>query len=126
MFTPVFVYGTLMQGGSNHYLLDAASCLGEFRTGPDFSLVNLGAFPAAIDGGDTSISGEVYLVDDRELAELDELEGYPDLYQRDKIVVASADGSQEKVRAYIYFMSPAGIENWDHEQIKSGRWGSNE
>ncbi len=126
MFTPVFVYGTLMQGGSNHYLLDEASCLGAFKTRAIYSLVNLGSFPAAIVGGDTPIEGEVYLVSDGELEQLDALEGYPSLYQREKTVVTSLGGNKEKILAYIYFMSKDSIESWDYDPIKSGRWSLDE
>lgn len=49
----VFVYGTLLRGGVNHYLLDGAVYLGPQRTEPCFSLHNLGAYPGLARGGHT-------------------------------------------------------------------------
>ena len=78
----VFVYGTLQQGCSNHILLAGSTCLGPAVTEDAFVLRTLvderGHRGIPFVGRDLPIGpvhGEVYLVDDRTLAELDRLEG---------------------------------------------------
>jgi len=78
----VFVYGTLLRGDVNHYLLDGAEFLGPHRTVPCFTLHLLGAYPGLARGGSTAVHGEVYQVDGAGLRRLDRLEDYPRLYDR--------------------------------------------
>ena len=78
----VFVYGTLLRGEVNHYLLSGAEPLGPHRTEPCYTLFHLGAYPGVAPGGGTAIHGEVYGVDGAGLARLDQLEDYPRLYDR--------------------------------------------
>lgn len=77
----VFVYGTLRAGESNHGLLVNSECLGVCQTLPQFGLFDLGPYPAVV-SGDQAIVGEVYRVDLNTMANLDELEEYPNLYDR--------------------------------------------
>jgi gamma-glutamylcyclotransferase (GGCT)/AIG2-like uncharacterized protein YtfP len=93
--SPIFVYGTLLSGGPNHYLLAGSQTAGPARTAAAFDLVDLGAFPALVRGGDTAVRGEVYLVSDEVKRALDELEG--DLYERS--VITLDDG--RRVEAYL-------------------------
>ncbi|MCG7498710.1 gamma-glutamylcyclotransferase [Vibrio sp. Of7-15] len=79
----VFVYGTLREGESNHGLLESSEYLGSCQTLPQFALFDLGPYPAAI-LGKTAIVGEVYRVDILTMANLDQLEEYPKLYDRIK------------------------------------------
>lgn len=81
----VFVYGTLLAGESNHRQLEGARLLAVRRTEPRYTLVDLGAFPALMEGGTTAITGEVYDVDDELLRALDRFEGVPTLYRRTRI-----------------------------------------
>jgi gamma-glutamylcyclotransferase (GGCT)/AIG2-like uncharacterized protein YtfP len=81
----VFAYGTLMSGENNHRQLRGARLLAVRRTEPRYTLVSLGAYPALLDGGTTSITGEVYDVDDDLLRALDRFEGVPTLYRRERI-----------------------------------------
>ena len=83
--TRVFVYGTLKRGHGNHLLLCASRFLGECHTPPVYSLHDLGFFPGLVSGGQTSITGEVYEVNDDTLEALDVLEGYPRFYDRELI-----------------------------------------
>jgi gamma-glutamylcyclotransferase (GGCT)/AIG2-like uncharacterized protein YtfP len=80
----LFVYGTLRRGESNHYLLEPAQCLGQHQTRPEFTLYDLGPYPAVIEGHD-AIIGEVYLIDEETLANVDELEDCPVEYRREQI-----------------------------------------
>ena len=81
----VFVYGTLLSGEPNHYLLHGQLLVGEARTRAQFNLVSLGAFPALVAGGEVAVRGEVYDIDAATLAALDRLEGYPGFYAREPV-----------------------------------------
>ncbi len=83
--TKVFVYGTLLRGQPNHHLLDDRDLISEAATNPNFTLITLGAFPAMIQGGSTSVQGELYQVDPATLVALDRLEGHPSFYRRQSI-----------------------------------------
>jgi gamma-glutamylcyclotransferase (GGCT)/AIG2-like uncharacterized protein YtfP len=115
MITRVFVYGTLRRGEGNHRLLAGARCVGAARTAPAFTLRDLGAYPAMLAGGATSVVGEVYEVDELTLDVLDRLEGHPRFYRREPI--ALADGAH--VEAYLL---PADRAWGLTRTIESGDW----
>ena len=110
----VFVYGTLLRGESNHRLLKNAEFVGEARTASEYDLVNLGAFPGMVSGGNTSIKGEIFSVDDGTLRALDRLEGHPRFYRRTKMEV---DGFGA-VEGYLF---PRSRMN-GYDCIESGDW----
>ena len=93
----IMAYGTLMQGEPNHHLLANSRFLGEASTAPEFTLVNMGAYPAMVEDGTTAVKGEVYEVNAITLAELDSLEGAPVFYKRRMITLANG----RRVIAYI-------------------------
>lgn len=74
----IAVYGTLKRGNGNYnYLLKGKSkFLGQFKTNPQFTMYSLGGFPAVVPKGNTSITVEVFEVDDHVKASVDSLEGY--------------------------------------------------
>src|SRR6185369_15036295 len=78
----LFVYGTLRLGECNHAQMDGARALGSARTRPDFTLVDLGPYPALVAGGRESVGGELYDVDPAHLARLDDFEEAPAFYER--------------------------------------------
>lgn len=79
----VFVYGTLRPGEHNHHYLEAAAHLGHHTTAPRFTLYDTGhSYPAALDRGDTGLTGDVFAVDTATFGLLDALEGYPVHYTR--------------------------------------------
>jgi gamma-glutamylaminecyclotransferase len=94
----LFVYGTLLPGQPNAVHLAGARRLGPAATTARFHLLDCshlpgyGCFPALRPGGDTSVKGELYLVDPRQLAALDLFEGHPDLFTR--VAVGLAGGGQ--------------------------------
>jgi len=94
----LFVYGTLKRGGHFHSLLPGVYFSPAF-TLPHYSLVDLGAFPALVEGGSFSVSGEVYDVDS--FAVSDRIEGHPNFYRRKEIEVVTKEGLTT-VAAYIY------------------------
>jgi gamma-glutamylaminecyclotransferase len=110
----VFVYGTLLRGEPNHELLSRSRFLGEARTEPSYTLVDMGAFPAMIHQGSTSVVGEVFEVTDDVLDALDELEGHPDWYTRTTITLSNG------IVAETYLRDPAKFDG--RPVIDSGSW----
>ena len=76
----LFVYGSLKRGGQHHDQLRGARFVGQAVTTPSYALVSLGDYLALVSGGDATVPGEVYEVDEALLQLLDEFEG-PD-YER--------------------------------------------
>jgi len=85
--TMVFVYGTLRPGEANHHLLagQGAKRIRGARTEPSFRFLDLGAYPAMVEGGSTSVVGELFMVASEQLKALDRLEGHPTYYRRVEI-----------------------------------------
>lgn len=110
----VFVYGSLKRGFRHHDQLAGARFVREARTAPHYALVVDGDYPALVEGGATSVAGEVFDVSAAHLAELDGFEEVPDLYVRAEIELD--DG--ERVLAYLL---PAGRAR-DVRVIASGVW----
>jgi gamma-glutamylcyclotransferase (GGCT)/AIG2-like uncharacterized protein YtfP len=71
----VAVYGTLKEGCSNHELLDDAEFIGEDWLF-DFTLYDLGPYPAIKRGNSDGVFVEVYRITKSQLYRLDQLEGY--------------------------------------------------
>lgn len=109
----VFVYGSLRHGGALNGALSTAEFIGTTKTHPQYSLYSLGAFPALIAGGNTSVVGEVYEVTPRVLADLDRIEGHPHFYVRTPIELE--DGTNAEV--YLLPEEPRGCE-----VVASGDW----
>lgn len=87
----VFVYGTLRRGGTNHYMLETSEFLGSHQTESRYTLFRLGQFPAVVARGETSITGEVYRIEDDVLSLLDELECYPHVFSRQLITTPAGE-----------------------------------
>jgi gamma-glutamylcyclotransferase (GGCT)/AIG2-like uncharacterized protein YtfP len=79
----VFVYGSLKRHMANHRELQGAAWLCEARI-EGLTLHDLGPFPMAIRSSEAgcTITGEVYRVGPKLLANLDRFEGVPRLYER--------------------------------------------
>jgi gamma-glutamylaminecyclotransferase len=76
MSATVFVYGTLKRGQSNHHWIAGQRYLGPAKTLESYALYDLGGYPGMIEMQEgESIHGELWLVDDTTLAQLDILEG---------------------------------------------------
>ncbi len=110
----IFVYGSLMQGQSNHGLLAGSRSGGPARTLPRYTLLDLGEFPGLLAGGTTAVSGEVYEVSAAVLAELDRLEEHPNVYERLPVALASGEPAQ------AYLLQPR--RRRGAPEIGSGRW----
>ena len=89
--TLVFVYGRLRMGEADHSFLNDARLVAKTETAAAFELVDLGGLPALVEGGAQSVHGEVYAVDARTLAMIDEIEDHPETFRRTRIELV--DGS---------------------------------
>lgn len=113
-----------MQGHANHRVLVAmgARRVGEAKSAQGRTLVDLGPYPALLpldesrDRDAAAVAGEVYELEDARLAELDEFEGCPDLYRRERIALAGDAGD-----AWTYVL--AGPPGADAKVIATGRYG---
>src|ERR1700759_1705080 len=112
----LFVYGTLRQGAANHAELCGARFAGSAQTAPAYELVDLGAYPAVVEGGDTSIAGELYEVNADLMQRLDTFEDVPILYER-KLVRMALDPARP-VEAYVMRRERAR----NAARIASGDW----
>jgi gamma-glutamylaminecyclotransferase len=87
----VFVYGTLKKGFSNNSFLEDSVCYGKAYTSKRFLLIKDIGLPFVVKdfkhSYSTNIKGEVYLIDDFTLNDLDYLESHPYFYRREQITV---------------------------------------
>lgn len=109
----IFVYGTLRAGEFNATWLGNAVHCGAAVTAPQFTLVDTGSYPAALDYGRTPIVGDLYDVDAATFANLDTLEGYPVFYTRRRITTSAG-------LAWIYLWAATRHREWP--VIQSGDW----
>jgi gamma-glutamylcyclotransferase (GGCT)/AIG2-like uncharacterized protein YtfP len=96
----LFVYGTLKRGQRNHRLLADQRFVRATATAPGFRLYDLGPYPGLVadaDGG--PVQGELFSVSECCMAELDDFEGVPDLF--DRVRVELADGSTAWAYQYM-------------------------
>ena len=72
----IFVYGTLKSGFHRSNVLSSQRYIGVAKTVPHFEMYHYGTYPAMIEKfqSGTSVYGELYEVDDKTLAVLDEIE----------------------------------------------------
>jgi gamma-glutamylaminecyclotransferase len=101
----IFVYGTLKQGFHNHHLVEDAEFICEATTKEKYPMVNTEKyFPYLLNekGVGHHIKGEVYRINTATLAMLDILEGYPDLYTRETIIVLSKG---IELTTLVYFLN---------------------
>jgi gamma-glutamylcyclotransferase (GGCT)/AIG2-like uncharacterized protein YtfP len=81
----VFVYGSLKRGQPNHGELEGCPAEGEAEL-RGLALYDLGPFPMAIPSQEpgSRLQGELYRVENQQLARLDRFEGAPRLYERQR------------------------------------------
>ena len=122
----VFVYGTLMEGESNHHLLAHAKKI-EKRAATNGFLVDTGnGYPALVETGDKVTYGEVYQIEESDLPSLDELEGYSgpgnltNLYERKVQLVKGESGREYAAIVYVFQtdrgMMPIAGNDWRKRQ----------
>lgn len=84
----IFVYGTLRRGQYNHHLLSHSTFVDFVQTAPQFTLVDMGDYPALVHGGHTAVVGELFDINLITLARLDLLEEVPELYRREQLTLS--------------------------------------
>ncbi len=88
----VFVYGTLKRGQCRGSVLMGQVFLGEQTTKPLYQMYKISSFPGIMLAENSSpvpIKGELWSVDEITLRRLDQIEGHPNLFKRDKIELES-------------------------------------
>tara|TARA_R100000935_G_C2839057_1_gene169940 strand:+ start:1260 stop:1610 length:351 start_codon:yes stop_codon:yes gene_type:complete len=109
----VFVYGTLKEGFSNHFILRETVKIGSGLTKKKYAMYSHG-IPFLVENEKVSkITGELYMVDKTTFEVLDMLEGHPNWYIR-KLV--SVNIKNEEHKAWVYFNKKQG------QLIKSGNY----
>ena len=96
----IAVYGSLRRGLGNHrnHLLNS-TYLGTYQTEPIYTLKSLGSFPGLIKKGLTSVTMEVFRVNQTEADGIDSLEGYSgpksknNLYDKETITTPYGEAS---------------------------------
>ncbi len=108
-------YGTLRVNQPLwHVSTRACPYLGTFRV-PGFSLYTNGLFPYAV-RSDESIVVDLFQVNHRVLYICDQIEGYPDHYDRKRIIIPYV-----KVHPWIYF-SRDFLEISHYPKVMDGDW----
>lgn len=97
----IFVYGTLKFNQPNHYWLTnpengIARAISSGKTAKEYPMLiatryNI-PFLLKVPGVGNQINGEIYAINEPMLAKLDELEGHPEFYLREKINIIADDG----------------------------------
>jgi gamma-glutamylcyclotransferase (GGCT)/AIG2-like uncharacterized protein YtfP len=97
----LFVYGTLKRGLANHNLLHGQEFMGEAMTAPRYQLYDKGPHPCLVEveAESVAVHGELWSVDERALARLDEFEDVPHGFVRGPISLSACPGP---VEAYFY------------------------
>jgi len=118
---PVFVYGSLRKGMHLHSYMGKSKLVG-FGYVDGYTLHSLGSFPGINAGEpDNRLYGELYMVNDEVLADLDHIEGYRadeqayNFYNRVK-ETAVIDGNEHKCFLYVY------AKKLDRAVISGGDW----
>lgn len=123
----LFVYGTLLRGGSRHGEFERCGGIAGIVSGTASGvLLDCGAFPGMIPGAGGTVHGEVVGLRDvpAALAHLDGVEGFEGfdaaraLFRRALIAVKTAGGADRLAWTYLW----AGGEK--HPRIDSGDWRS--
>lgn len=70
----LFVYGTLMKGRRNHFLMNDDAYIGDAVL-ENYGLLELSGFPGAVKKEDYRVMGELYRVTEAEKERIDQLEG---------------------------------------------------
>lgn len=110
----LFVYGTELSGEREHALLEGAELVGEARTAPAHTLVDVGPYPALLARGTASVVGELYRIDRALRFRLDVKREVPVLFHR--ITVSLIDGT----RAETYAMKDEQVRG--KRRLAHGDW----
>jgi gamma-glutamylcyclotransferase (GGCT)/AIG2-like uncharacterized protein YtfP len=127
LVTGLFVYGTLLRGGSRHGELERCGGItGVTPATAKGTLLDCGSFPGMVPGPEGTVHGEILELRDLPLAftHLDGIEGFEGfeaaraLFRRALLAVRLADGTDRLTWSYLW----AGGAK--HPRIASGDWRS--
>ncbi len=102
MMNYLFVYGTLMKGHGNNVILKDTKYVCKVETVKKFAM-SVNTIPFLNRLPHRHIKGELYEVSDVILREVDELEGHPDFYIREKIEVICNNIIFSNVYCYFHY-----------------------
>lgn len=122
----VFVYGTLMNGETNHHYLENSKFSG-MATIEGYEMYSMGGYPAIIDG-DGIIIGELYQVPNIDIPSIDMLEGEGSLYIKRCETVTDSNGKSSFAFIYVYNRDCSDLERipaWNREYVWYVSYGSN-
>ncbi|HEV7281037.1 MAG TPA: gamma-glutamylcyclotransferase family protein [Pirellulaceae bacterium] len=111
----IFVYGTLKRGQVRHFALAGQRLLGDAKSRPRYRMVNLGSYPALIEGGASAIAGELWEVDATCLALLDEIESVAEAYYRRGEILLAPPHDDLIVEAYFFDADVSSLP--DHGEV---------
>lgn len=113
----VFVYGTLKRGEALNDCMEGEFICTSSTLQPEYTMFDLGSYPAVIPRGNRRIWGEVYEVTPKQLENIDLIECVPDLYVRSRIKLTNGD------LAFIYFLAPdVAAKVTEYTEIVMGDW----
>lgn len=98
----VFVYGSLKRGYPLNQALSRSLYVSKATAGPQYTLLEGDMFPFLVERKGIGARGELYLVDDRTLEDLDRIEGHPNFYKRKQIKITDEFGQERTAFAYIH------------------------
>lgn len=111
----VFVYGSLRRSKGLYSVMANAEFVGKVRTKPKYTMYSLNVFPCIVEGGKTSIVGELYNISPELEKRLDLIEGVPNLYYKGNVKIK---GYSQNILAY--FMKAEKVKGLPI--IESGDW----
>ena len=102
----VAVYGSLMSGMANHYILNdyRPAFHGQDTTPRIFDMYDMGNYPSLVVGGRKGIQVEIYEIDDEILDALDQLEGFQGYEQPERNYYSRKIIDTEFGEAFIYII----------------------
>ncbi|HEY3131033.1 MAG TPA: gamma-glutamylcyclotransferase family protein [Acidobacteriota bacterium] len=109
----LFVYGTLLQGESNHYYLRHALLLGSDFVSGRFYRSEEG-YPILKLERNATVWGEIYGIREIDLEQLDRLEGIPDLFQRVQVSIGG--------RPTWIYVAGKRLQHQCHYSVDSRSW----
>lgn len=98
----LFVYGALMKGNSNHENFLSNARFAGYFVADGFQIYDFGSYPLIAQNEIDKVRGEMYIVDNNTLCELDISEAKANLFTRKSIKVVSETDPDEVQEAYIY------------------------
>jgi gamma-glutamylcyclotransferase (GGCT)/AIG2-like uncharacterized protein YtfP len=98
----LFVYGALMKGNSNHENFLSNARFAGYYVADGFQIYDFGSYPLIAQNEINKVRGELYIVDNNILCQLDISEAKANLFTRKSIKVVSEIDSDEVEEAFIY------------------------